>query len=55
MQGLLRRIYSMSEIVSTFSRVEIGDFNYLFFIIAWNDYMTLTGKNSNICPLSIPF
>lgn len=30
----------MSEIVSTFSRVEIGDFNYLFFIIAWNDYIT---------------
>lgn len=30
----------MSEIVSTFSRVKIGDFNYLFFVIAWNDYMT---------------
>jgi len=30
----------MSEIVSTFSRVTVGDFNYLFFVIAWNDYMT---------------
>lgn len=30
----------MSEHVSSFDRVSIGDFEYLFFVITWNDYQT---------------
>ena len=30
----------MSGIVSSFEKVKIGEFNYLFFIVTWNDYNT---------------
>jgi hypothetical protein len=30
----------MSEQVSSFEKVRVGDFNYLFFVVSWNDYQT---------------
>jgi len=30
----------MSAKVSSFERVKIGDFNYVFFLVAWMDYAT---------------
>lgn len=34
----------MSEQVSTFLPIEIGNKNYLFFIVTWNDYVTKVGE-----------
>ncbi|MBK9016986.1 MAG: hypothetical protein IPM82_24625 [Saprospiraceae bacterium] len=30
----------MSAKVSSFEKVKLGDYNYLFFLVAWNDYET---------------
>ena len=34
----------MSERVSTFLPIEIGNKSYLFFIVTWNDYVTQVGE-----------
>ena len=34
----------MSEIVSSFKNLKIGDFEYLFIIVTWNDYMSEVSK-----------